>query len=135
VGGLAEAHRSAADALSAFRAVVAWPAAPRPVRAAELLPERTLAGDPEAERQLVEMVARPLHESGGELLGTIETYLESGGVLEACARTLYVHSNTVRYRLRRVADLTGRNATDPRDALVLRTALTVGRLAKARGMW
>jgi DNA-binding PucR family transcriptional regulator len=133
VDGLADAHRSATDALSAFRAVVAWPSAPRPVRAAELLPERALAGDPDAERQLVELVDRPLHESGGELLGTIEAYLESGGVLEGCARRLYVHPNTVRYRLRRVAELTGRNATDPRDALVLRTALTVGRLRRARG--
>jgi DNA-binding PucR family transcriptional regulator len=41
----------------------------------------------------------------------------------------------VRYRLRRVAELTGRNANDPRDSLVLRVALAVGRLARARGLW
>jgi DNA-binding PucR family transcriptional regulator len=56
-------------------------------------------------------------------------------VLETCAKKLFVHPNTVRYRLRRAAELTGRNATEPRDALVLRVALTVGRLARARGLW
>ncbi|HEX3781934.1 MAG TPA: helix-turn-helix domain-containing protein [Pseudonocardiaceae bacterium] len=135
VANLGEAHRSAADALSGLRAVVGWPGAPRPVRAADLLPERALAGDPEAERQLIEQVARPLEEAGGELLETVDAYLDSGGTLEACSRRLFVHANTVRYRLRKAAELTGRNAADPRDALVLRTGLAVGRLARARGVW
>jgi DNA-binding PucR family transcriptional regulator len=135
VASLAEAHRSAADAMSGLRAVVGWPAAPRPVRSVDLLPERALAGDPEAEWQLVDRIARPLEDATGALLETVTTYLEVGGVLETCARQLFVHPNTVRYRLRRVAELTGRNANDPRDALVLRIALAVGRLAKARGLW
>lgn len=135
VGTLAEAHRSAVEALSGLRAVVGWPSAPRPVRSGELLPERALAGDPDAERLLVDEIARPLEAAGGTLLQTVETYLEGGGVLETCARTLVVHPNTVRYRLRRVADLTGRHPADPRDALILRIALTVARLAKARGLW
>jgi len=135
VPSLAEAHRSAADALSGMRAVVAWPSAPRPVRSTDLLPERALAGDPEAERQLIDQVVRPLTEAGGSLLETVDSYLQVGGVLETCARQLYVHPNTVRYRLRRVTELTGRNASDPRDALVLQVALAVGRLARARGLW
>lgn len=135
VDTLAEAHRSAVEALSGLRAVVGWPAAPRPVRSGELLPERALAGDPDAERLLVDEIARPLEAAGGTLLQTVETYLEGGGVLETCARTLVVHPNTVRYRLRRVADLTGRHPSDPRDALILRIALTVARLVKARGLW
>jgi DNA-binding PucR family transcriptional regulator len=135
VASLAEAHRSAADAMSGLRAVVGWPAAPRPVRSVDLLPERALAGDPEAEWQLVDRIARPLEEATGALLETVTTYLEVGGVLETCARQLFVHPNTVRYRLRRVVELTGRNANDPRDALVLRIALAVGRLARARGLW
>jgi DNA-binding PucR family transcriptional regulator len=135
VADLGEAHRSASDALSGLRAVVGWPTAPRPVRSADLLPERALAGDPEAERQLVDRIARPLEEAGGALLETVDTYLESGGTLEGCARQLFVHPNTVRYRLRRVAEITGRNPGDPRDSLVLRVALTVGRLARARGLW
>ncbi|QUQ67870.1 PucR family transcriptional regulator [Kutzneria sp. CA-103260] len=135
VDSIAEAHRSASDALSGLRAVVGWPTAPRPVRSLDLLPERALAGDPEAEWQLIERIARPLEEATGGLMATVDAFLETGGVLEACARNLFVHPNTVRYRLKRVTELTGRNANDPRDALVLRVALTVGRLAKARGLW
>ena len=135
VADLGEAHRSASDALSGLRAVVGWPGAPRPVWSADLLPERALAGDPEAERQLIDRVARPLEEAGGSLLETVDTYLEAGGTLEGCARQLFVHPNTVRYRLRRVSEITERNPGDPRDALVIRVALTVGRLARARGLW
>lgn len=131
---LVEAYRSAADALHGLRAVAAWPAAPRPVRSTDLLPERALAGDPEAERLLVERVIRPLAEAGGALLETVDTYLETGGVLETCAKQLFVHPNTVRYRLRRVTEVTGYTPSNPRDALVLRLALAVGRLARARGM-
>jgi DNA-binding PucR family transcriptional regulator len=101
----------------------------------DLLPERALAGDPEAEWQLIDRIARPLEEATGGLMATVDAFLETGGVLEACARNLFVHPNTVRYRLKRVSELTGRNANDPRDALVLRIALTVGRLAKSRGLW
>lgn len=135
VPSLAEAHRSASDAMAAQRAVAAWPTAPRPVPAEDLLPERALAGDPEAERQLVDRIVIPLSDAGSALLDTVDTYLEVGGVLESCARQLYVHPNTVRYRLRRVAELTGRTASNPRDAYMLRVALGVGRLAKARGLW
>jgi DNA-binding PucR family transcriptional regulator len=134
VPSLAEAHYSATEALSGLRAIAGWPAAPRPARSRDLLPERALAGDAEAERLLIEEIAKPLEEAGSTLLETVETYLENGGVLETCARALFVHPNTVRYRLRKAADLTGRHPADPRDALVLRIALTVGRLARARGI-
>jgi hypothetical protein len=125
---LAAAHASARDALSGLRAARGWPDAPRPVAADDLLPERALAGDPAAHRRLVEAAIEPLAAAGGELLHTMSCYLEGGGVLESCARTLFVHPNTVRYRLRRVAELTGRSPTDPRDALVLRFALLAARL-------
>lgn len=135
VSSLAEAHRSAADALSALRAVAAWPTAPRPVPSAELLPERALAGDPEAERLLVDEVMRPLAAASGGLVETLDAFFDANGVLEACARRLFVHPNTVRYRLRRIAEITGRVPGDPRDGLVLRIGLAVGRLARSRGLW
>jgi len=113
--------------------VPAWPDAPRPVLAADLLPERVLAGDPYAERALVEGVVRPLTEAGGALYATLQAYLEGGGAVESCARTLFVHANTVRYRLRKVADITHRDPTAPRDAYVLRVACAVGRLTASRG--
>ena len=128
------AHRSAVEALAGLRAVPAWPAAPRPVLTADLLPERVLDGDPYAERALLDSVVRPLTEAGGALAETLQTYLEGGGALESCARALFVHANTVRYRLRKVADLTHRDPTVPRDAYVLRVAGAVGQLTRSRGV-
>lgn len=125
---LAAAHASARDALQGLRAVTGWPAAPRPVRADDLLPERALAGDPNAKAQLVATVVQPLTSAGGDLGRTLASYLDGGGALESCARALFVHANTVRYRLRRVTEVTGFDPTDPRDSLVLRIALIVGRL-------
>lgn len=130
---LAGAHTSAREALAGLRAAPARPDAPRPVDSDDLLPERALAGDPLALRRLVEQVIVPLEAAGGELLRTLATYVEGGGALEACARALFVHPNTVRYRLRRVSDLTRRLPADPRDALVLRAALIAGRLRGVDG--
>jgi DNA-binding PucR family transcriptional regulator len=128
VAGLTAAHRSAAAALAGHRAVRAWPGAPRPVAADALLPERVLDGDAQAVEQLRREVAAPLRGAGGELEATVECYLDAAGVLEAAARRLYVHPNTVRYRLRRVAELTGRHPGEARGALVLRLALGLDRL-------
>jgi DNA-binding PucR family transcriptional regulator len=125
---LSAAHASARDAMAALRAAPGWPDAPRLVSATALLPERALAGDDHAREQLVTEVVRPLEAAGGELARTLTTYLDGGGSLEGCARALFVHPNTVRYRLRRVGEVTGLRATAPRDALVLRVALILGRL-------
>lgn len=126
--GLTGAHTSAREALAGLRAAPGRPDAPRPVAADDLLPERALAGDPAAHRGLVAAAVTPLTDAGGELLRTLAAYVEGGGSLEACARRLYVHPNTVRYRLRRVGEVTGYSPTDPRDAFVLRTALVTSRL-------
>jgi DNA-binding PucR family transcriptional regulator len=125
---LSGAHASAREALAGLRAAPGRPDAPRPVAADDLLPERALAGDPAAHRRLIDSVVAPLATGGGELLRTLAAHVEGGGALEACARALYVHPNTVRYRLRRVGEVTGFSPTDPRDAFVLRTALVVSRL-------
>jgi hypothetical protein len=131
-GGLVGAHASAREALAGLRAAPGRPDAPRPVAADDLLPERALGGDPAAHRRLADTVVAPLAAAGGELLRTLAAYVEGGGALEACARQLYVHPNTVRYRLRRVGEVTGYSPTDPRDAFVLRTALVVDRLGARR---
>jgi hypothetical protein len=125
---LDEATESARAALAGFRAAPAWPSAPRPVAAADLLPERALAGDTEARRILRHEVYGSLIRSGGELLETLDGFFAAGGVLESAARMLYIHPNTVRYRLRRVGEVTGLSPLSARDAFALRVALAVGRL-------
>jgi DNA-binding PucR family transcriptional regulator len=98
------------------------------VHADDLLPERALAGDEAARQALIDHVHRPLAEAGAPILETLEAYLAQGSSIEATARTLFVHPNTVRYRLKRVADATGLSPANARDSYVLRLALTVGRL-------
>lgn len=128
VPSLDEATESARAALAGFRAAPAWPAAPRPVAAADLLPERALAGDAEARRILRQDIYGALVRAGGELLETLDAFYAGGGVLESAARGLFVHPNTVRYRLRRIGEVTGFVPLVPRDAFALRIALTIGRL-------
>ncbi|WP_408895961.1 PucR family transcriptional regulator [Nocardioides sp. R1-1] len=128
---LAHAHASARVALDALRAAVGWPDAPRPVSAHDLLPERILAGDALARTEAVEDLYRPLAESRGELVETLVAYFANGAGIEATARSLFVHANTVRYRLGQIADLTGLTPSVPRDALTLQLALVLGRQAGA----
>jgi len=126
---LGQAHVSARAALAAHRAAPGWPEAPRPVRSADLLPERALAGDGHARRHLVEEIYLPLLNARGTLIETISSYFQQGSSIEGTARSLFVHPNTVRYRLRQVAELTGFSPTDPREALTLEIALVLGRLS------
>jgi hypothetical protein len=133
VRNLRSASVSARAALAGLRAAPAWPDAPRPASADELLPERALDGDAGAVEALVETVYEPLLSGGTALLDTLTTYLEQGSSLEGTARILFVHPNTVRYRLRRVTELTGFTPAVGRDGHTLWTAIVLGRLAARRG--
>jgi len=126
---LESAAEPARSALAGLRSAPAWPDAPRPVLAAALLPERALDGDVGARMELIEHVYEPLHSGGAALLDTVTTYLEQGNSLEATARMLFVHPNTVRYRLRRAAELTGFNPGEGRGGFVLWLAIVYGRLS------
>lgn len=126
--GLETLHASARQALNALAAAPAWPDAARPVAADDLWPERLVAGDADARQALLTRVYRPLLEAGPNLVETLSSYLAEGRSLEGTARALYVHANTVRYRLRRIAEVTGWDPLAPRDALVLQVALLAGRI-------
>ena len=130
VDSLAQAAASARAAISGLRASVAWPEGDRVVSAAELLPERALAGDGHARRALVQDVYRPLVDAGGDLLTTCVAFLDHGFSVEATGRALFVHANTVRYRLKRIQEVTRYSPGDARDAYVLRLAITLGRLSQ-----
>lgn len=128
VAGLPDAGYSAKSAMAGLAAVKGWPDAPQVVAADELLPERALLGEPIARAMLVRDVYDPLTKAGGSFLETLRTYLDHGRSLEAAARLLFVHPNTVRYRLRRAAEITGWDAADAREAFVLHIAMTLGQL-------
>ena len=127
VGELGQAATSVQEALSALTASAAWPSAPRPVAAGALLAERAVLGDVAAHRRLLEEVYKPMVAAGGDLLGTAAAYLEGGSSVEGTGRALFLHPNTVRYRLRKLAEVLDRDMSDPREALVVRLALILGR--------
>jgi hypothetical protein len=129
VGSLVDASRSAKAALAGFAVARSWRNAPRPTLADDLLPERALAGDALARATLINRIYRPLQAHSTELLATLWCYLDNGRSLEATARELFVHPNTVRYRLKRVSEVIGWDATGARESLILQAALIVGSIA------
>ena len=130
VPSISEANRSAKSALAGIAVVGAWAKAPRPISADDLLAERALAGDMLAKNTLLNKIYRPLAKNSPDLLETLVAYLESGRSLEVTARELFVHSNTVRYRLKRIAELIGWDATGSRESFVLQVATVLGAMTE-----
>lgn len=126
LAGLDQVPAAARITMQALQLAHAWTQAPRPVSTHELLPERALAGDADAQKELIDRIFLVL-AAESNLLQTLACFLEESPSLEATARALFIHPNTVRYRLRRVTELTGLSAQDARDAYSLRIALTLGR--------
>jgi purine catabolism regulator len=60
---------------------------------------------------------------GGELMRSLEAFIEENGQWERAARRLYCHRHTLRYRIRRVEELTGRNLSSARDRIEFWLAL------------
>ena len=130
VASVADATRSAKAALAGFAVVKAWQKPARPINADDLLAERSLAGDMLAKQTLVETIYRPLSANSPELLETLTSYLETGRSLESTARELFVHANTVRYRLKRISEIIGWDASGSREAFVLQVAMVLGSMSE-----
>jgi sugar diacid utilization regulator len=130
VATLVDASKSARAALAGFAVARSWRNAPRPTMADDLLPERAFAGDSLARTTLINRIYKPLQAHSTELLATLWCYLDNGRSLEATARELFVHPNTVRYRLKRISEVIGWDATGAREALILQSALIVGSIAE-----
>lgn len=126
VATVSDAPKSARSALAAHSVAVSIGAVKRPLAADELLPERALAGDSLARQTLIETYYLPLAKSSPELLGTLRAYLECGRSLETTAKSLFVHANTVRYRLKRIYEEISADPTVARTAFVLQVALILG---------
>ncbi|MER6508190.1 helix-turn-helix domain-containing protein [Nonomuraea sp. NPDC001636] len=77
----------------------------------------TVPGD--VRRSFADRLLSPLlaydrrHQSG--LVRTLDVFLDCSGSWHACAERLHVHVNTVRYRIRRIEELTGRNLSAMSD--------------------
>ncbi|MCC2317055.1 PucR family transcriptional regulator [Cellulomonas chengniuliangii] len=126
-GALADSHAGARESLriaeGASRGVV-WHE--------DLAVERLLLSvAPEALDAFVDDAIGPLvrhdAEHGGDLCRTLEEFLGVGNGAEA-ARRLYIHYNTMKHRMARIADLTGADLRDPRSRLTLALALEMRKL-------
>ena len=84
-------------------------------------------GDPEARHRFADSVLAPLDEADrggrGELVKTVRAYVTALGNHEATAEALGVHRHTVRARVTRIMQLTGRNLAHPEDFLELWLAI------------
>ena len=72
---------------------------------------------------LLEPIERTEGEYGGELLRSLEAYIEHNGNWERAARELYCHRHTLRYRIRKIEELTGRDLSRAADRIELWLAL------------
>ena len=83
--------------------------------------------DDEALRLYCDSLLGPLENGGGdygnELLRSLEAFIHNNGQWERAARELYCHRHTLRYRVRRIEELTGRDLSLARDRIEFWLAL------------
>ena len=83
--------------------------------------------DDDALRLYCDSVLGPLEDASGEygdeLIRSLEAFIEQNGQWERAARELYCHRHTLRYRIRRVEQLTGRDLSVARDRIEFWLAL------------
>ena len=79
---------------------------------------------------LLEPIERTEGEYGGELLRSLEAFIEHNGNWERAARQLYCHRHTLRYRIRKIEELTGRDLTRATDRIELWLALRARELVR-----
>lgn len=87
--------------------------------------------DPEVMRRVAGSVLAGLGQvPAGQrpvLLATLGAWLDNGGSADKAAGVLFCHPNTVRHRMRRLEQLTGRSLSDPRGIAELSLAFEIDR--------
>ena len=83
--------------------------------------------EPDALRAFADALLAPLDaydaDHGGELLASLQAFLQHNARWETAAAQLYVHRHTLRYRMRKVEELTGRDLTNSFDRMEFWLAL------------
>jgi PucR C-terminal helix-turn-helix domain/GGDEF-like domain len=140
--GVSPVYRSLGDtprALHYARLVLAsLPAGAPAVAQFEQTPLRVLAAAaPDAAGELARAVLGPVldlpAQDRSSLLGTLQAWFDAGGSAVEAGKRIYCHPNTVRYRLRRLQEHTGRSLDDPRAMAELLAALDALRLTREQG--
>jgi len=77
--------------------------------------------DDDALRLFCDSILSPIETGegayGGELMRSLEVFIECNGQWERAAKQLFCHRHTLRYRIRRIEELTGRSLDSARDRI------------------
>lgn len=124
IEGIARSHDEAIEALQI--AAARGDSAGRAVAFTDVLLDHIVHRADDSEALLAEIL-QPIREYDDArragLMATLRAYFDSSFSLTHAAEALYVHPNTVVYRLKRIKELTGRDPTDPNDMLLLSLGL------------
>jgi DNA-binding PucR family transcriptional regulator len=92
--------------------------------------------DPDALRAFADSMLAPLdaydHDHNGELISSLQAFLQHNARWETAAADLYVHRHTLRYRMRKVEELTGRDLANSFDRMEFWLALRSRDLMQAQ---
>lgn len=127
----ADLPRSYADALAALRAARALGSGDRAIAFEELgvVPLLLQSEDQAGLVGFMERYLRPLidydADHGTQLVQTLERYLANNGNLQRTATACYVHLNSLKYRVRRISEISGLSLDDADARFNLRLALAI----------
>ncbi|MCG7333783.1 PucR family transcriptional regulator ligand-binding domain-containing protein [Sporosarcina sp. ACRSM] len=76
-------------------------------------------------------LAYPKTKEDQELVKTIQVYLDTQCEFSETSRKLFIHRNTVKYRIEKTEELLNCSLRDPADSLRIRVALIIGSILKA----
>lgn len=96
------------------------------VRISLLELEDYLSERPELRSRRLDTLREHDRAYGTDYIPTLRAYLDSFGDIPRAARCANVHSNTFRYRLRRLVELSGIDLDDPDERLVVQLELRLG---------
>jgi hypothetical protein len=82
--------------------------------------------DPYLHAGRVELLRRHDELHGTSYVDTLAAYFNAFGYIPLAAKSVFVHPNTFRYRLRRLSELSGLNLDDPVERLVAELQLRIG---------
>ncbi|WP_040524644.1 PucR family transcriptional regulator [Gordonia effusa] len=78
-----------------------------------------LAAHPELVDSRVRAIAASDGQTGGQLIASLSAYLDHFGDIRKAAQDLGIHPNTLRYRIRRISEVSGIDLSDPATRLVV----------------
>lgn len=122
IDGLIESYRSAQDTMRAGQAILPE----QTVYYTENMPNEAVAANVKPSwitSELLHLWRRFIQEDkSGELRLTLQAFYEENGEHQRIAEQLAIHRNTLRYRLRRIHEMTGKDPNNFRDLYTLITA-------------